>query len=138
MARPMNPPSDRTTGDRSLGELFADLSRETGDLVREEVALAKTELSHKAGAVGKDVGFLAAGGAVVYAGFLALMAAVIIGLAQLGVTWWVSALIVGVVVAAVGAFLVWKGLNNLKHGGLTPTATIDSLKDDAAWTKQQI
>src|SRR5438045_2951539 len=105
---PMARPSDRiaeervsvgpaSKEDRSLGELFSELSRETSTLVRQEVDLAKTELTHKATEVGKDIGFLAAGALVAYAGFLTLVAMLVIALAQLGVTWWLSALIVGVV-----------------------------------------
>lgn len=124
--------------ERSLGELFADLSRETSELVREEVALAKTEITHKASEVGKDMGFLAVGGAVVYAGFLAIIAAIIVGLGQLGMTWWLSAGIVGIVVAAIGAFLVWKGMESLKRTNLAPTKTLDTLKEDATWAKEQI
>lgn len=124
--------------ERSLGELFADLSRETSELVREEVALAKTEMTHKASEVGKDMGFLAVGGAVVYAGFLAIIAAIIVGLGQLGMTWWLSAGIVGIVVAAIGAFLVWKGMESLKRTNLAPTKTLDTLKEDATWAKEQI
>lgn len=138
MARPTNQPSNPAAQDRSLGELFGDLSRETSELVREEVSLAKTEISHKAAAVGKDVGFLAVGGAVAYAGLLALIATIIIGLAQAGVTWWLSALIVGLVVTAIGGFLVLRGLDNLKHTNLAPTETMDTLKEDAKWTKDQI
>ncbi len=126
------------TEDRSLGELFADLSRKTSELVREEVALAKSEMSHKASEVGKDVGFLATGGAVLYAGLLAIIAAIAIGLAQLGVTWWLAAAIVGIVVVLVGAFLVWKGMANLKRTSLAPTQTLDTLKEDATWAKDQL
>lgn len=131
----VRPTSD---GDRSLGELFADLSRETSELVREEVALAKTEMTHKAVEVGKDFGFLAGGGAIAYAGFLAIIAAIIVGLGQLGVAWWLSAAIVGIIVAAIGGFLVWKGMESLKRSNLAPTKTLDSLKEDARWTKEQI
>lgn len=129
--RPVNP------SDRSLGDLFSDLSRETTTLVKQEMALAKTEMSQKAAAVGKDVGFLAAGGAVAYAGLLALIAAVIIGLGQAGITWWLSALLVGVVVAAIGAYLVFSGLNNLKKQSLVPQQTLDTLKEDQQWAKRQ-
>jgi hypothetical protein len=122
--------------DKSLGELFADLSRETSTLVRQEVALAKTELSQKAVSVGKDVGFLAAGAAVLYAGFLALIACVIIALAH-AVPWWLSALIVGVVVAAIGGFLVMQGINDLKQQDLAPRQTLNTLKEDATWAKEQ-
>ena len=48
--------------DRTLGEMFADLSRETRTLVQQEIQLAKTELSEKAASVGKNSGLIAAGG----------------------------------------------------------------------------
>ena len=124
--------------DRSLGELFSELTRETTTLVRQEVDLAKTELSHKAAEVGKDVGFLAAGGAVLYAGLLALIAALIVGLGQAGVTWWLSALIVGLVVLGIGGLLVWRGLTDLKHTTMAPQETIETLKEDARWAKEQM
>ena len=124
--------------ERSLGELFAELSRELTALVRQEAELAKTEMSQKASKVGKNVGFLAAGGAVAYAGFLALITAVIIGLGQLGLPWWLSALIVGLVVAGIGGFLVQKGLSALKQVDPAPRQTIDTLKEDAAWAKRQV
>lgn len=130
-----NPPA--TAEDRSLGELFSTLSRETGELVREEVSLAKTEMSHKAAEVGKDVGFLVAGGAVAYAGLLALVATAIIALAY-AFPWWLAALIVAIVVTAIGGFLVWRGLQNLKTTSLAPTQTLETLKEDATWTKDQI
>jgi len=123
--------------ERSLGELFAELSRETTTLVRQEVDLAKTELSQKAAHVGKDVGFLAAGAAVLYAGFLALIAALIVGLGEAGLPWWVSALIVGLVIAGVGGYLVWTGINDLRSRNLAPTQTIESLKEDQRWVSNQ-
>ncbi len=120
----------------SLGELFAELTREMSTLVRQEVALARVEMTQKASRAGRNVGFLALGGAVAYAGFLALMAAVILLLAQLMPSW-VSALVVGLVVAGIGYFLVRKGLDALKQEDLAPRQTIESLKDDVAWAKEQ-
>lgn len=122
---------------RSLGDLFTDLTHETTVLVRQEVQLAKTEMSQKAAEVGKDVGFLVAGGAILYAGLLALIATIIIALAY-AMPWWLSALIVAIVVLAIGGFLVQRGLANLKQTSLAPTQTLDTLKEDATWTKDQI
>lgn len=122
--------------DRSLGDLFADLSRETTTLVRQEIQLAKVEMSAKATRVGKDVGFLAVGGFVIYAGFLAIMAAVIILLAHV-IPWWVAALIVGAVVAGVGYGLVQKGLSALKQEDLAPQETMQTIKENAEWAKEQ-
>lgn len=143
MARPIEHVSDTqplngtAAADKSLGELFADLSRETSTLVRQEVELAKTEMSKKAAEVGKDVGFLAAGGMVAYAGFLALIAAAIIALGQLGLPWWISAALVGLVVAGIGGYLVMQGLTNLKNISLAPTQTLETLQEDAQWAKSQ-
>ena len=124
--------------DRSLGELIAELTRELTALVRQEAALARTELTQKAATVGKNVGFLAAGGAVAYAGFLALIAALIIALGQLGLPWWLAALIVGLVVAGIGYVLVQKGLSALKQVNLAPQQTIETLKEDKEWAKEQV
>ncbi len=122
--------------DRSLGELFSELSQETTTLIRQEVNLAKTEMSQKASRVGKDVGILAAGGAVAYAGLLAIIAGVI-ALLALVIPLWLSALLVGLVVAGVGYFLVRRGLDALKQEDLAPRQTIETLKEDKEWAKDQ-
>jgi len=124
--------------DKSLGELFGDLAREFTTLVKQEMNLAKAEMSQKAARVGKDVGFLAAGGAVAYAGLLALIAALVCFLAEVvNLPWWVSSLLVGLVVAGVGGFLVSKGLNALKNEDLAPRQTIETLKEDTQWAREQ-
>ena len=128
----------QTRDDRPLGELFAELARETATLARQEVQLAKTEMTQKATQVGRDLAFLAVGGAVAYAGLLAIMAAVIIVLAANGMPWWLAALLVGVVVAGIGYVLVQKGLTALKQQDLAPRETIESLKEDTTWAKEQI
>lgn len=127
----------RAGEDRSLGDLFADLSRETTTLVRQEISLAKTEMTQKATRAGKDVGFLAVGGAVAYAGLLAFVAACVLALHLIISLWWLSALIVAVIVAAIGYLMVRQGLNNLREGNLAPTQTLETLKQDAAWAKEQ-
>ncbi len=124
--------------DRSLGELFADLAKESSVLVRQEVALARAELTQKAGQVGRDVGFLAVGGLVLYAGLLAIIAAIIILLGTLGLPWWLSALLVGLIVAGAGYFLVQRGMKALKRENLAPRQTIETLKEDAEWAKEQV
>jgi len=124
--------------ERSLGELFSDLVRDMGTLVSQELALARTEMTEKASQVGKDIAFLAVGGMVAYAGLLAIIAAVIALLAANGVPLWLSALIVGLVVAGIGYVLVQRGLTALKSQELAPRQTIESLKEDTQWAKEQI
>jgi uncharacterized membrane protein YqjE len=123
--------------ERSLGELFGDLARETSTLVRQEVQLAKTEMTQKATAVGKDIGFLAVGGLVAYAGLLALIATIIIILGTAGLPWWLAALIVTVVVLAIGGILVQRGLSALKQQSMAPEQTLQTLKEDRQWAKEQ-
>jgi len=128
----------RTNDERSLGELFGDLARDMGSLVSQEMTLARTELTEKASQVGKDIAMLAVGGLVAYAGLLAIIAAVIFLIADRGVPLWISALIVGVIVAIVGYVLVQRGLTALKQQDLTPRRTIQSLKEDTQWAKEQV
>lgn len=128
--------TQQQSGERSLGELFAELTRETSTLVRQEVALAKTELSQKASEVGKDVGLLGAGGAVAYAGFLAVIAGVIAGIGTF-LPLWLSAILVGLVVLGLGYVLVQRGRTGLKRVDLVPRQTIATLKEDSEWAKDQ-
>ena len=120
---------------RSLGELLADLSRETGVLVRKEVELATTELTAKAKEAVTDAAIAAAGGALAHAGFLVLLAAIVIGLAQLGIQPWLSALIVAIVTIGVGYLLINRGVTRMRRISPAPAQTIQTLKETAAWTK---
>lgn len=122
---------------RSLSDLVAELSRETGQLVRKEVELAATEMTAKARVAGAHVATAAAGGALAHAGLLVLLAAVVIGLTQLGVTPWLSATIVALVTMAIGYVLVNKGVSALRTTSVLPTQSIQSLKEDAKWTTRQ-
>jgi len=122
--------------ERSLGELFSDLAREMSTLVRQEVTLARTELTQKATQVGRDGGKIGMGGAIAYAGFLAIVAALILGLGQF-LPLWLAALIVGLVVVGVGYAVLQNGMSALKRANLAPQETIETLKEDAAWAKEQ-
>jgi hypothetical protein len=121
---------------RSLGELFSELANETTMLVRQEIQLARTEMTQKATQAGKDVGMIGAGGALAYAGLLALIAALIIGLGEL-IPLWLSALIVGLVVVGIGYMLIQRGLTALKQIDPKPQQTIQTLQEDKEWVKEQ-
>jgi hypothetical protein len=123
--------------DRSLGELLSELAGDTGTLVRQEVALAQAELTTKAVSVGKNVGFLAVGGLVAYAAVLAILAAIIVGLAYF-IPLWLSALIVGLIVGIIAFLLISSALKALKETDLKPNQTVDTLKEDAKWLKNQV
>jgi hypothetical protein len=124
--------------ERSLGDLFSDLSRETTTLVRQEVQLAKAELTQSATEVARGIGMLVAGGAVAYAGLLFLLLAIVFGLIEAGWDAWLSALAVGLVVVAIGAILVLRARESLKPANLAPRRTVETLKEDQEWAKEQI
>jgi xanthine/uracil permease len=124
--------------ERSLGDLFSDLSRETTTLVRQEVQLAKAELTQSATEAVRGIGMLVAGGAVAYAGLLFLLLAIVFGLIEAGWDAWLSALVVGLVVVVIGAVLVLRARESLKPANLAPQKTVETLKEDAAWAKEQI
>lgn len=123
-----------TRDDRSLGDLFSELSRETSALIQKEVELAKTEMSAKLTTAGAHAGVVAAGGALAHAGLLVLLAALVLGLAELGVAAWLSAFIVAALVIAVGYMLVNRGLSRLRATSVAPVQTMESLKENATWT----
>jgi hypothetical protein len=128
---------NRSLENRPLGDLFGDLATDMSNLVRQEVNLAKVEITQKAKYVGRNVGYLVIGGAVAYAALLAIIAAIIILLAKV-VPDWGSALIVGVVVGGIGWLLIGKAMMALQKADLTPRETVETLKEDATWMKEQI
>ncbi len=123
--------------ERSLGDLFSELASETGTLVRQEVALAQVELTKKATNVGKNVGYLVVGGAVGYAAALTLIAAIVIGLSYF-IPAWAAALIVAVVVGIAAYMMISSALAALKKTDLAPRETVETLKEDAQWLKNQV
>ena len=131
--------------DRSLGQLLRSLTQELSTLLLQEVALAKTEISEKASRTGANIGALAVGGAVAFAGALALLFAVVNGLTTLlvrvvspEVAVWLAPLLVGVVLAFVGASLMKKALTALREEGLTPQRTTESLQENKEWLQEKI
>ncbi|HEX9942423.1 MAG TPA: phage holin family protein [Thermoanaerobaculia bacterium] len=131
--------------ERSLGQLLKELTRETSTLLRQEVDLAKTEMSEKASRVGSNLGSVAVGGAVAFLGAIALLLAAVYGLNSLlnnfmspEVASWLAPLIVGGILAAVGYSMVKKALATLKRESVTPQRTTQSLQENKEWLKQKI
>jgi Putative Actinobacterial Holin-X, holin superfamily III len=117
--------------ERSVGELFGQLSQDLALLVRQEAQLAKTEVQTKISRLTTDLVALATGGIVALVGALALTAAVILLLVDpVGLDPWLAALLVGVVLGVAGYLMLQKGLRDLKGIDPTPRRTVESLKED--------
>jgi hypothetical protein len=129
---------DAQRDDRSLGQLFGDLTRQLGTLVRKEIELARTALPPRATPVGRDAAMLGAGGALAYAALLVALIAVALLLIDIGLTPWLAFLIVAAIVGAIAAVLIQRGRAELQRAQLAPRQTIETLKEDAEWAKQQV
>lgn len=140
-------PDDRTgeARDRSITSLLKELRDETTTLFRQEIALAKTEMSEKASKAGKNAASIGAGAAVMMAGALVLL----LGVAALlywafvaldmshYVAGWLAPLIVGGVTALIGYGMMQKGVSTLKRMSPVPEKTVDSIKEDKQWLQNQ-
>lgn len=124
--------------DRSIGELFGQLSQDMTLLVRQEIQLARTEMSDKLSRFTTNLVSVLSGGFVAYLGGLALVAALILAVRDLAnISLALSALIVGAVLAIVGYVMLQKGVKELKRVDLAPRRTVETLKDDVQWAKEQ-
>jgi hypothetical protein len=128
----------RVAGDeRTLGELFAELSRETSLLIRKEVELAKTEMTGKAKSAAKDGALIAAGGVVAFYASLVLIAFLVLVLGNV-MPLWASALLVGVVLAIGAGTLAAVGVKKLKSVDPKPRETIRTMKENQLWLREQM
>jgi membrane protein len=123
--------------DRTLGEMFAELSRDFKTLVHQELQLARVELSQKAVKMRKGLVLMVGGGLLAYGGFLAIIAGIVLGLVAAGLPYWLAALAAGVVLGGLGYLLVHSGMASLRPAELTPHHTIGTLKEDAQWLRTQ-
>ncbi|MFI0472457.1 phage holin family protein [Halomonas sp. HMF6819] len=122
-----------TTQGASVGSLLTTLTREVTDLVRGEAELAKAEVSEKTHQALTGIAAIAVAGAVIFAGFLVLLASAVALLNEIlppDMTPWLSAAIVGVVTAVIGLIMLNVGLNKIKAQRLTPQRTLKSLQRD--------
>lgn len=124
-------------GPEGIGGLIGGIIKDLQDLVRDEIQLAKLELSEDATKIGKAVGFAAGAALIGVVGFIFLMLAVTYALAQV-MDDWIAAGIVGLVLVIIAAILGVAAKNKLSAASLKPEQTIDSLKEDKAWAQQQI
>jgi len=129
------PESNGEPRDHSIGELVKDLATETSTLVRQEIDLAKAEMTDRGKRAGKGVGLLAAGGVVALLALGALTACFITALDDAMPTW-LAALIVTVVYAAIAGALMSTGRKQVREAAPpVPEKTIDSVKEDVQWAK---
>jgi hypothetical protein len=129
---------DSPREDRSLGQLFGDLSRQMSTLVQQEIALAKTEMTSSVTSVGRDAAMIGTGAALAHAALLVGLVTIGLILIELGLQPWIAFLLVTAVVGVIAFVLIQRGREQLKQTDVTPRETIKTLKDDAEWAKEQV
>jgi uncharacterized membrane protein YqjE len=133
----VGPPYDQPGSDQSLGDLFGNLTSDLSELVRSEMELARVEIREEAAKAGRAAGLLGAGGLIAYLGVGLMAMAAAWGLAEVVDAGW-AFLIVGVVIATIGAVLVMKGRDQLGDVQPVPEETVETLKEDAQWARARV
>lgn len=123
--------------ERSLGDLISQLANDTSTLVRQEMRLVVAETRHNLSQGLESAAWLAGGVAAAAAGLLVLAAALVLILA-IWLPPWLSAVIVGIALSAVGMIVANRGLTGLKKVEIAPNDSIASIKEDTEWLKEQI
>lgn len=113
----------------SVPGLLKQLANEISTLFSKEITLARVEISESIDEAKKGAASMISGGSVLYAGFLFLLLAAVVGLAQV-VEFWVASLIVGGVVAIIGLIMVQSGKKKMQPSSLKPEHTLNSLQKD--------
>ena len=121
----------------SFGELIQNIVSNIQGLIRSEFQLAKTEIREDAATAGKAAGVLVAGLAFGFFGLGFLLLTAVYAL-NLVLSAWLSALIVGAAVTVLAAILVGAGFGMLKRVNPTPEQTVDTVKEDVAWVRQEV
>jgi hypothetical protein len=119
----------------SIADLVKQLSDQTSRLARQEVELAKAELSVKGKQAGIGAGMFGGAGVFGFYALGALTATAILGLAT-AVAAWVAGLIVTAVLGAVAAVLALQGKNKVQQATPpVPEQATESVKEDVQWAK---
>jgi hypothetical protein len=121
--------------ERPVGELMRELSAQTSTLVRQELELAKLELTEKGKQAGIGAGMFGGAGVVGLYAAGALTACLVLALAT-AVAGWLAALIVAVLYGAVAGALALMGRAKVKQAvPPVPEQASESVKEDVQWTK---
>lgn len=121
-----------------IGELFKKFGQDASTLVRQEITLAKLELRESAKGLAQDAGKLGAAAGLGLLGALALVAFVIVGLGDLIDNYWLSSLIVAVLLLGAAAMLAKGALQHMKRNSLAPRETVQTLREDQRWAKREV
>jgi hypothetical protein len=123
--------------ERSVAELFTDLSQQLSALLRQEALLARTEVSQRLQALARDALVLGVGAALGLAALIAATAALVLLLIQLNVMPWIAAVLVAATLAIVAGVLVQSRVRAMRRRTVVPVETVETIKETAQWIKKE-
>jgi hypothetical protein len=126
-----------TSADRSIGDLLHDLFQQASTLIRQELKLARTEVGERASAFVSDGVWIGAGVLLLHTALVTAVAAVVLGLAQAGMSFPMAAALVAAVLLAVGGIIIQSRLSAIRRRRLVPSQTVDSIKETGQWLRDQ-
>jgi VIT1/CCC1 family predicted Fe2+/Mn2+ transporter len=141
----MEPMTELKEDARTVGRRVGDLAGEIGTLVRQEVALARTEMAEKVREAKGGATKIGAGSALLHAASFALAAMGVLGLTLLLVNWMsalaaatLSTFAVGLVLGIAGYSLLRAGGREISATNFVPHRTLESIKQDVQWAKGRL
>lgn len=128
--------AQRSTDQRSIGDIVSDVTQDITTLIRQEMDLAKTELKQEVTKAGKGAGLLGGAGLAGYFVLLFLSTTLMFVLDEF-LELWLAALIVTILWGIAAAVLASVGKKALKESNPQLPVTQQTLKEDAQWAKAQ-
>jgi len=128
---------DSARQDQPIAELVKQLTEQTRTLARQEIELAKAELSEKGKQAGLGIGMFGAAGLLGFFAFAVLTACVVLAL-DTAMQSWLAALIVAALYGAVAGVLALSGKKQVQEAApALPEQTVETVKEDVQWTKER-
>jgi hypothetical protein len=131
--------------DRSVGDLLKDFTHDASNLIRQEVNLAKVEMSEKFAILQRNIASIAIGAALLLAATLLVIAAINRGLTALFTAWfgwdiavWLAPLVLALMFGLIGFGLIGSGKSSIRREGIAPHQTVDTLQDDKRWVQSRM
>jgi hypothetical protein len=131
--------------ERSIGDLLKDFTHDASNLIRQEVNLAKVEMSEKIAIFQRNIASIAIGAALLLVATLLVIAAINRGLTALFTAWfgwdvavWLAPIVLALLFGLIGFGLIGSGKSSIRREGITPHQTVDTLHDDKRWVQSRM
>jgi uncharacterized membrane protein YqjE len=122
---------------RSLLDLFRDLSQQAYLLIRQEVALAKTEVSEQASAMMTDAIWIGAGALLIHMALGTAVAAIVLALGAAGMPLPTAAGLVAALLLVIGGIVVQWRVSAIRRRRAAPIRVVGEIKETGQWLKDQ-